>query len=850
MKRVTQGGDINFNVTDVRGLGDNYAFRFYTTDSCKYIVKVDGDAVEDIIRLEWDELKTLGDGVLCYYADNLAPDEDYSDGTFNRTFGGTTQWYIVTSCSGSGTSEEISELSDRLDAEIQRSTNVDTQQSGLISENTLEIHNLGDRLYSDTYTKSEVNQKIAEASYDDTALSNRVTANETALANTYRKNETYSRSEVNDLIAGIDVSGDAVGVQSIEQTTTSTESGGINVITSTLTDGTTSTFQIRNGLRGEKGDTGNVQVDGNGNVLIVNNLTEGGTGAALSAEMGKWLAVNIGTFAEAWVKSKITASPFTWLWSENDVDGSPIQKPIWHVGNSNFIDASSNTVYVMADAVPNAPTINLGTQPVNGKVPKNTQVRIIPSAESVLYYSVDGGTTYYMSDREVSLTLELAENISIKAYCENNKGDSGETSLSVTVEGTPVPTMPLSGSVERGGYVTISVEQGGELHYSTDGINFITADGLSVNIQVPSEGVTIYAYNVQDNEQSTTISANYTIKDLMAPTFNYSSGTEFPAAGGFVELYAIGNNVKIFYNLTTDNSEPANPDITSTEYSGAISVNTDTKIKAIAHDDWGYSAISSANYTVQEPKIVINSNGPTTMSLGDTGLTELTINEGINEFTPRMLNVTSFADHTFSHLKFNDVSKILTFDGGGAKFADLGYYGNGTNGWGAFKDAVNLTSAKGIKIDGGSISNAFRGTTHLTELEISGTISGEALFAFNAVGWLATSGCTAKILVNGTPTNLTSALSYCKIPTLTIANLSTADYTIITNMVEYTRTTNTLICTTNEPPIINANANWLAILVNNSSNLQIKVPFGSLNAYISNSVWGQYASQISEIINN
>lgn len=44
------------------------------------------------------------------------------------------------------------------------------------------------------------------------------------------------------------------------------------------------------GAQGPKGDTGNVQVDGNGNVLIVNNLEEGGTGAALSAEMGKRVA--------------------------------------------------------------------------------------------------------------------------------------------------------------------------------------------------------------------------------------------------------------------------------------------------------------------------------------------------------------------------------------------------------------------------------------------------------------------------------------------------------------------------------------------------------------------------------
>lgn len=48
-----------------------------------------------------------------------------------------------------------------------------------------------------------------------------------------------------------------VSVESIEQTTTSSESEGTNVITATLSDGTTSTFNIKNGAKGEKGDTGN-----------------------------------------------------------------------------------------------------------------------------------------------------------------------------------------------------------------------------------------------------------------------------------------------------------------------------------------------------------------------------------------------------------------------------------------------------------------------------------------------------------------------------------------------------------------------------------------------------------------
>lgn len=55
--------------------------------------------------------------------------------------------------------------------------------------------------------------------------------------------------------AGADGS-DGVGISSIKQTTTSTTNGGTNVITATLTNGQTSTFNIKNGTRGTTGATG------------------------------------------------------------------------------------------------------------------------------------------------------------------------------------------------------------------------------------------------------------------------------------------------------------------------------------------------------------------------------------------------------------------------------------------------------------------------------------------------------------------------------------------------------------------------------------------------------------------
>ena len=55
---------------------------------------------------------------------------------------------------------------------------------------------------------------------------------------------------------------DGIGIQSVEQTTTSTVDGGINVITVTKTDGTSSTFTVRNGSKGSTGATGAAGEDG------------------------------------------------------------------------------------------------------------------------------------------------------------------------------------------------------------------------------------------------------------------------------------------------------------------------------------------------------------------------------------------------------------------------------------------------------------------------------------------------------------------------------------------------------------------------------------------------------------
>lgn len=53
-----------------------------------------------------------------------------------------------------------------------------------------------------------------------------------------------------------------VGIESVEQTKTSTEDEGVNEITVTLTDGTSTIFEVRNGSKGPKGETGDTGPQG------------------------------------------------------------------------------------------------------------------------------------------------------------------------------------------------------------------------------------------------------------------------------------------------------------------------------------------------------------------------------------------------------------------------------------------------------------------------------------------------------------------------------------------------------------------------------------------------------------
>lgn len=69
-----------------------------------------------------------------------------------------------------------------------------------------------------------------------------------------------------------------VGITSIKQTTTSTADGGNNVITATLDNGTTETFNIKNGSKGSAGGKGDTGAAGVGIKSVVQTTTSSADG--------------------------------------------------------------------------------------------------------------------------------------------------------------------------------------------------------------------------------------------------------------------------------------------------------------------------------------------------------------------------------------------------------------------------------------------------------------------------------------------------------------------------------------------------------------------------------------------
>ncbi len=166
---------------------------------------------------------------------------------------------------------------------------------------------------------------------------------------------------------------------------------------------------------------------------------------------------------------------------------------------------------------------------------------------------------------------------------------------------------PAAGAVEMGTSVTISsTTEGSTIYYTTNGdepstsSSHGTAGAASATVTV-SAAMTIKAIAVKDEVSSSTATAAYTIKKVVAPTFSIVSGTTVPA-GTIAELETTTEGATIYY--TTNGDEPTTSSAHGTAGTSSASVNISAAmtIRAIAvKDNWDNSDVASATYTVIAP---------------------------------------------------------------------------------------------------------------------------------------------------------------------------------------------------------------------------------------------------------
>lgn len=227
MKRIYQNNDLIFNLTIDNmpinmSLIESIEFKFYTINPFNYILKTHDDVNDaNQVILQWDELKTLEEGVLYYTYQVSLKSDSMNDGTQDTVKTIMTQYYIVSDLTHVATNEYYTK--EEIDELIDGVTSGDIDLTNYYNKKEIDnkLNNyVEDDVLGSYYTKSEVNELIDDIDIPTTDLTNYYTKKEVNdlidgidiptqdvdLSNYYKKSETYSQSEVNALIDGVSAS--------------------------------------------------------------------------------------------------------------------------------------------------------------------------------------------------------------------------------------------------------------------------------------------------------------------------------------------------------------------------------------------------------------------------------------------------------------------------------------------------------------------------------------------------------------------------------------------------------------------------------------------------------------------
>jgi hypothetical protein len=268
------------------------------------------------------------------------------------------------------------------------------------------------------------------------------------------------------------------------------------------------------------------------------------------------------------------------------------------VGSTNITATAngitSNTAMLTVQP-PKPPASAPSFSPASGSYTTPQSVTLSDSTSGVTIYYTTDGSNPSTSSIPYTAPVPVTTTTTIRAVAVGNGYPSSPiTSAYYTIQALAPTISPASGTFYSPQLVTISdITPGTSIYYTTNGSNPNTSSILYTGPFTLAWSATIKAIALSNGYSPSSITTTYYTIQSAAPNISPTSGTfNSPQV---VTLSDITPGTSFYY--TTNGS---NPSISSTLYTGPITVSTTATIKAVAVSN-GYSpsSITTAYYTIQ-----------------------------------------------------------------------------------------------------------------------------------------------------------------------------------------------------------------------------------------------------------
>jgi len=277
----------------------------------------------------------------------------------------------------------------------------------------------------------------------------------------------------------------------------------------------------------------------------------------------------------------------------------------------------------------------------------NTQNVSISCAttDAQIYYKLDNGSSF----TKYTSAINFENTTTITAYAtKTDLENSDEIAKTFTIQLSKVAFSAASGTYSNNFELRLRSESNGAaIHYKKTGETDFSIYSTPLQIE---NNCSIIAYSSKSGFSNSSEVNNYYNMEVSQPVFNTAEGIYFPTCT--VTISCETPEVKIYY--TTNGTTPSHQ---STLYTGPFTIAETSTVKCIGvKDDWFSSQISSATYTINSVKTILEEDFESQSSHSDINLNGWTniIENGTRKWQARTYNNNLYAQ--FSSYQSNDAA--------------------------------------------------------------------------------------------------------------------------------------------------------------------------------------------------